>query len=306
MPLHGITTSGEWLSRGEEQLRRSGVPEPAANAEFLLAHVLGTKRPALKAFPERALEERERHRFWHLILQRARRMPLAYVLGFQPFMGLDMDVSPSVLVPRPETEQLVSAVLEEADAELRSHPDKTLHILEIGTGSGCISVALACRLKTAILYATEISQAALKLAEQNARKHHVDGRIRFLREDLFKPEARGGGPWADFLVANPPYIPSAEIRRLEPEVLQEPFLALDGGKDGLEAVRAIVAGAPRLVKPGGRLAMEIGERQAAHVLKLVERLPVQGPGFAEARVLKDLQGKDRVLIARRAPAPTGK
>jgi release factor glutamine methyltransferase len=249
------------------------------------------------------LEEKERHYFWHLVLQRSRRMPLAYVLGFQPFLGIDIDVTPSVLVPRPETEQLVEAVLDLANKDLEAFPDKPLHIIEIGTGSGCISVALACRLKTALLYATEISQAALKLAERNARKHHVEGRIRFLREDLFKPEARGSGPWADFLVTNPPYIPSSELRRLDPEVLQEPFLALDGGKDGLDAVRAILAGAPRLLKPGGWLAMEIGERQAEEVAKMIERASGQGCAFAQTHVRKDLQGLDRVVLARRAPSP---
>jgi len=306
MRPQGIATAAQWLSRGEEQLRRSGVPETAANAELLLAHVLGLQRPAVKAFPDRVLTEKERHHFWHLVLQRSRRMPLAYVLGFQPFMGIDIDVTPSVLVPRPETEQLVEAVLELAGKELESHPDKTLQIVELGTGSGCISVALACRLKTALLYATDISQAALQLAERNARKHHVESRIRFLREDIFKPEARGGGPWADFLVANPPYVPSSQLRRLEPEVLQEPFLALDGGKDGLEAVRAILAGAPRLLKPGGWLALEIGERQAEPVAKMIERASSGGFVFAQAEIRKDLQGAERVVLARRTPPEASK
>lgn len=296
MALEGIKTAGEWLSRGEEQLRRSRVPEPAANAEFILAHVLGTTRPAAAAFPSRVLADKERHHFWHLVLERAKRTPLAYVLGFQPFMGLDIEVSPSVLVPRPETEQLVEAVLD----AVKKEGERPLNILEIGTGSGCISVALASRLPQAVVYATDISQAALKLAEKNARKHRVEGRIRFLREDIFKPDARSGGPWADVLVTNPPYVPTEELRRLEPEVLQEPFLALDGGKDGLHAIRAILSGAPRLVKAGGWLALEIGEDQAQAVVKLIQSLASQGCGFAQTQVRKDLQGMDRVVIARRA------
>ncbi|MBI5245356.1 MAG: peptide chain release factor N(5)-glutamine methyltransferase [Elusimicrobia bacterium] len=298
MALQGIKTAGEWLSRGEEQLRRSRVPEPAANAELLLAHVLGMSRPAIKAFPSRILTEKERHHFWHLVLERAKRTPLAYVLGFQPFMGLDIEVSPSVLVPRPETEQLVEAVLDAVEKEGK----RPLNILEIGTGSGCISVALASRLPQAVLYATDISQAALRLAEKNARKHRVEGRIRFLREDIFKPDARVGSPWADVLVTNPPYVPTEKLRRLEPEVLQEPFLALDGGKDGLHAIRAIISGAPRLVKAGGWLALEIGEDQAREVVGLIRSLSAQGCSFPETQVRKDLQSKDRVVMARRARA----
>lgn len=296
MSLQGITSVRDWLSRGEVHLRRSGVDEAAANAELLLAHVLEVKRPEVQARLGQTLTEKQRHHYWHLVLERAKRMPLAYVLGDQPFLGLSIEVTPAVLIPRPETEGLAEAVLETAKKELEA-ASRTLHILEVGTGSGCLSVALAHFLPGAIVYATDISQAALHLAEKNARKHHVERRIRFLREDLFRPEARSGGPWADFLVSNPPYIPSAELAKLDAEVRREPFLALDGGRDGLDAIRAILASAPRLLKPGGWLALELGAGQAGAVKSLLGRL---GCRFDEPAVREDLQGLERVLLARRA------
>ncbi|MFA6028630.1 MAG: peptide chain release factor N(5)-glutamine methyltransferase [Elusimicrobiota bacterium] len=288
-----ITTVSGWLQRGAEHLRRQGVDECEANAEFIMAHVLELKRPGVLAQGTRTLDEKQKHQFWHLILERAKRLPLAYVLGEQPFLGLDFLVTPSVLVPRPETEGLVEAVLEELGGTKGPQ-----HILEVGTGSGCISVALAVRLPEAFLYATDISRAALELAERNARRHGVERRVRLLREDLFRPEARPT-PWADALVSNPPYIPSGDLRGLSAEVLREPFLALDGGKDGLDAVRAIAASAIRLLKPGGLLALEIGSDQAEAVRGILARQAAAGCPFEEPRIRKDLQGLDRVVLARR-------
>ncbi|HAH06999.1 MAG TPA: peptide chain release factor N(5)-glutamine methyltransferase [Elusimicrobia bacterium] len=297
MSLQGITTVRDWLSRGEVHLRRGGVDESLANAELLLAHVLEVKRPEVQARLAQTLTEKQRHHYWHLVLERGKRKPLAYVLGDQPFLGLAIEVTPAVLIPRPETEELAEAVLETAKKELEADPKRILHILEVGTGSGCISVALAHFLPGAIVYATDISQAALHLAEKNACRHRVERRIRFLREDLFRPEALSGGPWADFLVSNPPYIPTAQLPKLDAEVRMEPFLALDGGKDGLDAIRAILASAPKLLKPRGWLALEIGESQAGSVRGLLERPACL---FEGVQVRKDLQGKDRVVLARRA------
>jgi release factor glutamine methyltransferase len=278
----------DWLKKAVDHLNARKVPEAEANAEFLLAHVLKTGRVEARAQGARALPEKQGMNYWNLVMERGRRIPLAYVLGSQPFCGLDIEVTPQALVPRPETEELV----EDCVRRLMPRAAEDLHLLEIGTGTGCVAIALASRLPNAVVYATEISQTALKLAEKNAMRHHVARRIRFIQEDLFKA---GAAPkrWADLVVSNPPYIPTAEIRKLEPEVLREPFLALDGGKDGLDAVRAIVASAPRFLKPGGFLVMEIGSDQAAAVLKLLLQ-----SGFAEASVKKDLQGLDRIAAAK--------
>jgi release factor glutamine methyltransferase len=273
------------LLRGAEALSRAGVPEPLANAEFLLAHVLGCKRSRLSAFPGRPLSSAQKRRFGRLVLERGRRTPLAYILGSQPFLGADIRVTPAVLIPRPETEQLV-------EAAVRAAPGARA-VLEIGTGSGCAAVALALLYPKAVVVATDVSPRALALAEGNARRNGVHGRVRFLREDLFRPGAPAAPP-ADLLLSNPPYIRSSELSGLEPEVLREPRLALDGGPDGLGAIRAICASSPGRLGPGGVLALEIGDGQAAAVGEILA-----GRGFERVEVLKDFQGIERIVLARR-------
>ena len=312
------STAGEWLAKAGAHLAARGVPEAQANAELILSHVLARPRLELRAHASRPMSAREGLRYWSLVLERSKRIPLAYVLGFQEFMGLRFKVRPCVLIPRPETEQLVEAVIEAlagspgarspSGPSSRPGPIPGPHILEIGAGSGCVSVALAVKLPSAVVYATDISKSALDLAEENARAHGVSSRVRFLREDLFKP-AKAGSPsgWADVLVSNPPYIPSGEITGLEEEVRKEPYLALDGGRDGLEAISAIVADSPRLLKPGGLLALELGAGQAHAVREILERPgPVLSPAaaagssalFTDVRIHKDLQGVERIVTAR--------
>jgi release factor glutamine methyltransferase len=281
-------TVAEWLKKAVEFLTAKKVPEAKANAEFIMAHVLKTSRPGIHVQAARILVEKQGNNFWHLVMQRGKRNPLAYVLGSQPFCGLDIEVGPQVLVPRPETEELV----EECARLLQSRAAEDLHVLEIGTGTGCVAIALAARLPNAIVYATEISPVALKLAEKNAVAHHKSRQIRFIQEDLFKAGAAPKG-WADLVVSNPPYIPTAQIPKLSAEVLKEPTLALDGGKDGLDAVRAIISSAPRFLKAGGHLALEIGFDQGARVLALLE-----SAGFKSPMVRKDLQGQDRIAAAK--------
>lgn len=278
-------SAAEWLAKAEGFLAGHGVDEAAANAEFLLAEVLETGRGALKASGSRTLSPKQSLRFWELVKTRAKRVPLAYVLGWQPFAGCRIAVDPAVLIPRPETEELVLLAVEEARALGR----RPVQVVDVGTGSGCVAIALAKRLPEAVVYATDVSPGALRLAQANVMSNHVSTRVRVLREDLFKPHA--GAPWADLAVSNPPYIPSAEVDRLEPEVLKEPRLALDGGKDGLEPIRAIAADARRLVKPGGRLLLEHGKGQAGAVRKLLE-----AGGLSGVRTVRDLQGVERFAI----------
>lgn len=290
MKTDGISIA-EWLEKGGDYLEKRGVPEARANCEFLLAEVLGVGRAETVLQGDRELSWKQGSHYWEYIKARGKRLPLAYVLGTQPFCGITMKVTPSVLVPRPETEGLVEEVVRVAET---GYPlSATLHIVDVGTGSGCIAVALAAKLPKAMIYATDLSDPALKLAEENAAAHGLSHRIRFLHEDLFKPHA-GGSPWADIVVSNPPYIPTAEIKTLSPEVLSEPTLALDGGKDGLDAIKAIAADAPRILKPRGHLLMEFGMGQGPDVRRQLEHL-----GFEEVRLVKDLQGVERVVAARR-------
>lgn len=282
-------TTGEWLEKGVRHLEAKDVPEARANAEFLLARVLKTGRAGLALEARRVLTERQGQAFWNLVHERGRRVPLAYVLGTQPFCGLELEVGPQALIPRPETEEVVAAAV----ALLQKRRAEALHVVEIGTGTGCIAVALATQLPNAVVYATEISPAALRLAERNALSHHAIRRIRFVREDLFKEGAAPKG-WADLVISNPPYIPTDELAGLEPEVLKEPRLALDGGPDGLAALRAVIAQAPLFLKVGGRLVLEIGHDQGPAVLDLLS-----ARGLSDAVVRRDLQGRERVAIARR-------
>lgn len=280
------TTAAGWLAKAEAFLAEKGVPEASANAEFLMAEALEVGRGRARAEGARALTKRQAVRFWETVKSRGRRIPLAYVLGWQPFAGCRISVDESVLIPRPETEELV--VLAAAEAEgLGRRP---VHVVDLGTGSGCVAIALAKRLPDAVVYATDVSPAALRLAEANAMANHVSRQVKVLREDLFKP--RAGAPWADVAVSNPPYIPTAEVDRLEPEVNREPRLALDGGKDGLLHIRAIAGDAKRLVKPGGRVLLEFGAGQGPDVRRLLEK-----GGLAEVRILRDLQGEDRFAVA---------
>ena len=260
------------------------MPEVQANAELIMASVLKCGRNEVRLQASSALDEKLSHHFWTHVRERGKRVPLAYILGFQNFMGLDIAVTPAVLIPRPETEELV----EEAQKQLKSLGRPSPVVLEIGTGSACVAVALAKMLPDATIYATEISPAALSLALKNAEAHGVSRRIRFVKEDLFKPASQTSG-WADLLISNPPYIRTGEIKKLSAEVQNEPVLALDGGKDGLDALRAIISDAPRLLKPGGWLVLEIDAEQGAEVLKILK-----SRGFLGAAVRKDAQGLDRI------------
>ncbi|MBI4676803.1 MAG: peptide chain release factor N(5)-glutamine methyltransferase [Elusimicrobia bacterium] len=274
------------LDAGVRHLSTHRVPEARASAEFILAGVLGAGRGAAALDGGRSLTAAQRRRFWSLIRRRCRRLPLAYVLGHQDFMGLRMTVSPAVFTPRPETEELV----DEAQGLMRAAGLLAPRILDIGTGSGCVAISLAKRFRFARIWATDVSARALALARRNAHAHGVAGRIKFLKKDLFLPWTL---PKADLIVSNPPYVPASRLRRLAVEVRCEPRPALDGGKDGLDAVGAVVRAAAKGLKPGGRLVMEIGHDQGARVKTLLREA-----GFGEPRVKKDMQGLDRIAVAR--------
>lgn len=278
----------DWLKKAEDYLAERKVAELTANTEFLMAEALKAGRGAVRLQLSRSLTENQGRHFWNLVKERGRRLPLAYVLGTQPFLGLDIEVAAGALVPRPETEEVV----EEAARLLRAAGRTEPHILEVGTGTGCVSVALAKRFPGALVFATDISPAALKLALRNAEKHHCADRIRFIQEDLYRPEAKLAG-WADLVISNPPYIPTKVIPTLEPEVLHEPFLALDGGPDGLDALRAIILDAPRHLKAGGPMVLEIGFDQGTAVAALLK-----ARGAKEAFIKADAQGLDRIAVGR--------
>jgi release factor glutamine methyltransferase len=280
-----ISTIGGALHRATIDLTPT-TDIPRLEAEVLLAHVLGASRTVLMAHPERSLTSGQLDRYRKLVRHRVGNYPLPYLTGHVEFYGLKFEVTPDVLIPRPETETLV-------DLALAGQPAS---IVDVGTGSGCIAVALAVHLPEAIVYAIDISPAALAVARRNAERHGVAERVRLMTGDVLSPRP---GP-VDLIVSNPPYIPSGECASLPDSIRNhEPWLALDGGSDGLAITRRLLAQSPAVLHspdpveglPGGELLIEIGADQG----KAASRLARAAFPQAAVRVHPDLAGRDRVL-----------
>lgn len=267
---------------------KKGVDSPRLTAEVLLAHVLGCDRIRLFMDLDRPLSRDELTAFRALIERRLSGEPSQYLTGRREFYGRTFHVDPRVLIPRPETELLVEAALRKVPK------DAPARLLDVCTGSGCIAITLAAERPQAQVWATDVSADALEVARGNAERLSVQERVQFLQGDLLAP-VPSAEPF-DVIVSNPPYIARAAIEGLSAEVRQEPRLALDGGADGLDLVRRITAGARAFLRPGGQLAMEIGEEQGAAVKGLFE-----AAGFGDVRVERDLARLDRLVIGR-APA----
>ncbi len=256
-------TIGEALREGEESLIFAGVENPRPDAESLLAHCLETEPWRLRLDRDRVLGPEEAESFPALIESRRSRRPLAYILGWAGFHDLILAVDPRALIPRPETELLV----EKALGFLEGRPDP--EVLEIGCGSGAVALALARQLSGARIGASDISEAALSLARENAARLGLEGRIDFRKGDLFFPWSGLRGRGVDLIVSNPPYLTREELAAAPPEVRDfEPRRALDGGEDGLDVIRRLVGEAPDYLRPGGRLLIEIGANQGPAVRQL--------------------------------------
>jgi release factor glutamine methyltransferase len=266
-----------------------GLDDAEVTAEALLAHVLGLSRAQLWAHREAAVTAEQGAAFQQLLARAAAGEPLAYLTGQREFYGLDFLVDRRVLVPRPETELLVDFA--------RSLGPK--RALDVGTGSGCIAVALAVSLPQAAVMASDVSAVALELAQRNAERHGVAGRIDFLQSDLLAAcmtPAFGVQPAFDLICANLPYIDRDVLRGL-PVSQHEPWLALDGGRDGLELIKRLLHEAPRLLAPEGAVLLEIGAGQGAKAGGAArDAFPA-----AQVTVERDLAGLDRLLVVRRRP-----
>jgi release factor glutamine methyltransferase len=274
---------GQALRQATLELAANGIDDARLEAEVLLAHVLGRPRARLLAHPGHRLAASQAQRFGRLIALRAARWPLPYLTGRCEFYGLRLRVNRAVLIPRPETELLVEAAIN----RLRTTDRRPPRVVDVGTGSGAIAIALAKHLPGATVIATEASLPALRVAAYNCRRHGLADRVRLLWGELLQPLDQP----VDLIVANLPYIPTGDLAGLPPEVQHEPRLALDGGPDGLDAVRRLLDQAPEYLKPGGALVLEIGAEQgpAARALA-VARFPA-----AEVSVLKDYASLDRIL-----------
>ena len=325
------------MKQGLAQLRAARVPSFTLAAELLLLHVLGQDRTWLYAHPEEQVARADMERFFALIARRANGEPTQHLTGKQEFWGLEFEVTPQVLIPRPETEHVIEVALDRlAVRELRAGRKQTLtgedlQIADIGTGSGCIAIALAKELPGATVYATDISSAALVVAQRNAMHHAVADRIRFLECKLLDgftarasapagtsvvgaqhagpllgnaaPNAEAGSRvtehgshFFDLIVSNPPYIGRREAETLMREVRDhEPEIALYGGEEGYELYAHLVRQSAAHLKPGGLLVLELGHNSLPAVQPLLD-----APTWANVAVTNDLAGIPRVIAAGRA------
>jgi release factor glutamine methyltransferase len=278
------------LELGARKLNAAGIDSATLDAEVLLRHVLGMAQGELYLRLQDRLGACDQEQYQKLLERRGAREPLAYITGHKEFWSLDFIVTPAVLIPRPETELLVELAL----ACTRELPrNQRVKILDIGTGSGAIAVSLAKHLPESVVWAVDISAAALGVARANAKRHYVEERMRFLRGDLFEALDEADATF-DLILSNPPYIRSTELAELAPEIRDwEPCAALDGGADGLDYYRKIVGAAPAYLTEAGTLLMEIGSDLAEAVTDIFARTGC----YASASVHRDYAGRSRAVAA---------
>ena len=297
------------MAQGSADLKYAGIKTPSLDSSLLLAHVLKTGRASLIAAGTNKLSEKECSEFCGLIERRAGGECAAYITGWKEFWGLDFFVNPSVLVPRPDTETLVEAALETLKEELipkisanwnpgieGEQVPESLNVLDLCTGSGAVAIALMNEMPGLEITAADLSDKALKLAEQNAARLLPGKNILFCQGDLFYAlPFNKQSPLSSFsmIVSNPPYIPTGEIQTLSAEVQNEPRLALDGGIDGLETIKRIIKEAPDYLLPGGYLLLEADPRQMEEISVILEKNNAK-----DIKLIKDLSGSSRVIRSR--------
>lgn len=282
--MKAAATIGQALAAARLRLRHAGIPDAGLDARVLVGHALGLSLSDLIGHPERTLTDAGRQQIEALLDRRLQREPVAYITGGREFWSLPLSVTPAALIPRPDSETLIEAVLD--DVSDRSAP---LRVVDLGTGSGCLVLALLRELANATAVAVDRSAAALYLARMNALALGLANRLRFVASDWTLALA---GPF-DIVVTNPPYVATAEWRELAPEIrLFEPQAALLGGDDGLSAYRRIVPDLPRILAPQGRAYLECGYEQGDRIAELL-----RGHGFTAITVQADLGGRARCISA---------
>ncbi len=271
----------------KEYFRRKGITAARLEAEILLAHALQTERLTLYLQPERRLTENERIVYKSLLRQRYDGTPLQYLIGLVDFYDCQIKVSPACLIPRPETEELVELIVK--DYQDKRH--QALRILDLGTGTGAIAIALACTFCQSRVLAVDISTAALEVATRNAIANGVDTRVAFVQSDWYE---RVNGEF-DMIVSNPPYIAQEELSHLQAEVQREPQIALDGGKTGLDSIIQIIDKSANFLAEAGSLYLEIGYTQGPAVHQLLNKANI----YQHIAIVRDLSGKERFVRAAR-------
>jgi release factor glutamine methyltransferase len=286
----------EIINSSRSYLAEKGFENARLETELLLSHVLSLSRIELYQHYDRRLKQGELETYKALFKRRLSGEPVQYVTGTAAFMFSDFEVTPDVLIPRPETEALVEAALEVIGEMARGRTGELL-VADVGTGSGVIAVTIALKVKEARLIAMDSSAPALAVARKNAEKAGVADKIEFVEGQLLeplRPTAFAGHIAA--IVSNPPYVATDDIEGLPAEVRDfEPREALDGGPDGLDCLRAIAQDGPALLAPGGELILEVGDGQAAAVGRMLSS------GLDDVRILRDYAGRDRIVAARKTP-----
>jgi release factor glutamine methyltransferase len=296
------------LKQGMERLGLANVPSSTLAAELLLLHLTARDRSWLYSHPEEILSGRMAEAYFALLIRRASGVPTQHLTGKQEFWGLEFEVTPDVLIPRPETEHLIEVALDRlAVREIRAGRQQRLDgenvtLVDVGTGSGCIAIALAKELSAAAVYATDISRPALQVAGRNAARHGVSDRIQFLEGNLLEgpsvPANQDRPVCFDLIISNPPYISLREAEALPVEVREhEPGVALFGGEEGYELYGKLITQAARYLKPGGVLVLELGYNSLPAIEPLFDNSKWFCPG-----VTKDLAGIPRVISAERLPS----
>ena len=283
------------LQSGLKMLLEQHVPSAQLAAELLLMHVLGCDRGYLHSHPEINVPPETVDRYLRMIAERTTGKPTQYITGHQEFWGLDFEVTPAVLIPRPETEHVVEAVVDlSRHFGAKAHP--AVRIADIGTGSGCIALALASEFPRAEIYATDISRPALEVAARNAARLGMEGRVRFLEGDLLAPLLDAGLAGAlDFVASNPPYVAQAELDMVQREVREfEPPIAWGGLERGEHVYSRLFSQALPALRAGGFVVVEIGYNMCDRVSALLDE------SWTETEVRPDLAGIPRVVIARKA------
>jgi release factor glutamine methyltransferase len=283
---------GDAVAAGRLRLRAAGIPDDEADldARLLAEHVLGWTTERFLAEATASASPSFVQRYNDVVARRERREPVSYVVGHQEFWGLDFEVSPAVLIPRPETELVVETALQLLGAAATAGSD--IRVADVCTGSGCVAVAIACERQQATIVAIDISEAALAVAQRNARRHGVAERIRLVRADLLD----GVEERFDLIAANPPYVAESDRAGLQPEVRDyEPALALFAGTDGLDAIKRLLDTVPDHLRPGGWFLFEFGFGQSDEIVRLISR----AAALTMIELRHDLQEIPRVAVVRK-------
>lgn len=278
----------EALYYATRRLKAAGIEEHTLESEYLVAAALGAPRLNLVLSKDQALEKDRERDLLEWIRQRTLRKPLSYVLGVHPFLNLSLKVDPSVLIPRPETELFV------AYAQDVLNRMRNAWVVDVGTGSGNIAISLACHSHVSRVTGIDISENALEVARENARRHRAQAPLQWVLGDLLLPLAHVDEE-IDLIVANLPYVRTSDLPHLAEEVRWEPRLALDGGEDGLRCIARLISQSEPLLKPGGFLLMEMGADQAHPIVQLLSDTAV----WEKSHIYKDLAGHSRMIAVQK-------